>query len=262
MLLTKPFYTKTSFFGSLISKVRSNPVASISLSSVDGAADAGTKDVTARKTLEERVGLPPRPKKPLTPYFRFMQEMRPKILQQQPTLKATDVVRTITKQWEVADENIKNRLVEEYRKEQQVYAELRTKYDAKITDEQRALIKEMKQEAAEMKERKILRKRVKELGRPKKPASAFLRFISAERHETPQTSNQTFRDWHRATTAKWARLSDFEKEKYMEESRRALEDYKKEIAKWEQKMIRAGQTDVVRNASLIDPPDVKPKKIK
>jgi len=71
MLLTKPFYTKTSFFGSLISKVRSNPVASISLSSVDGAADAGTKDVTARKTLEERVGLPPRPKKPLDRVGRF-----------------------------------------------------------------------------------------------------------------------------------------------------------------------------------------------
>jgi len=190
------------------------------------AASISNSPVVQSKTLEEQVGLPPRPKKPLTPYFRFMREQRPKLKASNPQITTIEVVRQLSKNWSDADAQLKERLQAEFKRDQQIYLEQRTKYDATLTDEQRAEIKQLKQDLVDAKERRQLRKRVKELGRPKKPASAFLRFIASERTNTPQGAKQTYREWHQKTTAKWTRLSDSEKEVYMQESRKEMELYR------------------------------------
>lgn len=192
-------------------------VANISLSS--------SSAVTSR-TLEEHAGMPPKPKKPMTPFFRFMKELRPKMQASNPNLPLTAIVSEISKQWRNADDSLKQRLQEEFKKDQQQYIEKRTKYDAKITDEQRSHLKELKQEQTDAKERRMMRKRIRDLGRPKKPASAFLIFISKERLVTPQTAKQTYREWHRQTTTKWSTLTDEEKSVYLQESRKEMERYK------------------------------------
>ncbi|XP_016981496.1 transcription factor A, mitochondrial isoform X3 [Drosophila rhopaloa] len=241
--------SRGGLIGSLINKVRPLAAASISNS-----------PVVQSKTLEEQVGLPPRPKKPLTPYFRFMREQRPKLVAANPKITTIEVVRQLSKDWSDADVQLKDRLQAAFKKDQQIYMEQRTKYDATLTDEQRAEIKQLKQDVVDAKERRQLRKRVKELGRPKKPASAFLRFIASERTNTPQDPKQTYREWHQKTTAKWTRLPDSEKEVYMQESRKEMELYKKAITVWEEKMIRLGHIDVVRHGNLIDPPEPKTRK--
>ncbi|XP_017004923.1 transcription factor A, mitochondrial isoform X1 [Drosophila takahashii] len=224
------------------------------------AAGISNSPAAQSKTLEEQVGLPPRPKKPLTPYFRFMREQRPKLMASNPKITTIEAVRQLSKNWSDADVQLKERLQAEFKKDQQIYLEQRTKYDATLTDEQRAEIKQLKQDLVDAKERRQLRKRVKELGRPKKPASAFLRFIASERTNTPQGAKQTYREWHQKTTAKWTRLSDSEKEVYMQESRKEMELYRKAISVWEEKMIRLGHIDVVRHGNLIDPPEPKTRK--
>ncbi|EDW96143.1 transcription factor A, mitochondrial isoform X2 [Drosophila yakuba] len=241
--------SRGGLIGSLINKVR--PLAAASISNTP---------VVPSKTLEEQVGLPPRPKKPLTPYFRFMREQRPKLKAANPQITTVEVVRQLSKSWSDVDAQLKERLQAEFKRDQQIYLEQRTKYDATLTEEQRAEIKQLKQDIVEAKERRQLRKRVKELGRPKKPASAFLRFIASERTNTPQGAKQTYREWHQKTTAKWSRLSDSEKEVYMQESRQEMELYRKSISVWEEKMIRLGHIDVVRHGNLIDPPEPKPRK--
>ncbi|KAH8316030.1 hypothetical protein KR074_009000 [Drosophila pseudoananassae] len=269
--------SRGSLFGSLMSKVRqvvakdngstarpqpasSNDHRPFPSNRPQAAAGFSQSPVTQSKTLEEQVGLPPRPKKPLTPYFRFMRDQRPKLIAANPKLSTIEAVRQLSKSWSEADVKLKERLQTEYKKDQQIYLEQRTKYDATLTEEQRAEIKQLKQDIVEAKERRQLRKRVKELGRPKKPASAFLRFIASERTNTPQGPQQTYRDWHQKTTAKWSRFSDSEKEVYMQESRKELEIYRKAISVWEEKMIRLGHIDVVRHGNLIDPPEPKPRK--
>ncbi|EDW67506.1 transcription factor A, mitochondrial isoform X2 [Drosophila virilis] len=249
MIYTSTLLSRGSLIGSLISKVR--PLAAASLSN---------SSALHSKSLEEQIGLPPRPKKPLTPYFRFMREMRPKMLAKDPKITTVEVVRQLSKSWVDVDPKLKERLQSEYKKDQEIYLEQRTKYDATLTDQQRAEIKQMKQDINDAKERKQLRKRIKELGRPKKPASAFLRFVASERTNTPQTPNQTYREWHQKATAKWTRLSDEEKAVYLRESRKELDQYKKNISIWEEKMIRLGHIDVVRHGNLIDPPEPKPRK--
>ncbi|KAH8278753.1 hypothetical protein KR018_008432 [Drosophila ironensis] len=245
-----------------IAQPGSSTITSSSSSTHRPLAAAGISNTPAApsKTLEEQVGLPPRPKKPLTPYFRFMRDQRPKLIASNPKLSTIEAVRQLSKNWSEADAKLKERLQTEYKRDQQIYLEQRTKYDATLTEEQRAEIKQLKQDIVEAKERRQLRKRVKELGRPKKPASAFLRFIASERTNTPQGAQQTYRDWHQKTTAKWSRLSDGEKEVYMRESRKELELYRKAISVWEEKMIRLGHIDVVRHGNLIDPPEPKPRK--
>ncbi|KAH8264019.1 hypothetical protein KR038_000506 [Drosophila bunnanda] len=266
-----------SLFGSLMSKVRQVVAKEQASGSAPpppndtdnrpltpnrplAAAGISHSPVVQSKTLEEQVGLPPRPKKPLTPYFRFMRDQRPKLVAANPKISTVEVVRQLSKSWADADAKLKERLQAEYKKDQEVYVEQRTKYDATLTDDQRAEIKQLKQDLVDAKERRQLRKRVKELGRPKKPASAFLRFIASERTNSPQDPKQTYREWHQKTTAKWTRFTDSEKESYMQESRKELEIYRKEISVWEEKMIRLGHIDVVRHGNLIDPPEPKSRK--
>lgn len=250
MLFTVSLYSKGSFLGSLINKCRP-AAANISLSSPTNYV---------AKTLEEKAGLPPRPKKPLTPYFRFMKEQRPKLMASNPKFTIIEIVKQVSKEWETADPTLKQRLQEEYKKEQQTYIENRTKYDSKITEEQRQQLKELKQEKIDAKDRRMMRKRIKDLGRPKKPASGFIKFIAKERMLTPQTSKETFREWHQKATVRWGTLTDEQKSVYLIESRKELEKYKKEMSSWEEKMIRLGNIDVVRQGNLIDPPEPKPKK--
>ncbi|CAD6995322.1 transcription factor A, mitochondrial isoform X1 [Ceratitis capitata] len=300
MLLTAPLLSKSSFFGSLVNKCRQviknqpskssntndrqtnniNDLQSSSNSltdshtvtapisiSTDRPAAIANFSVTASvastpRTIEEKLGLPPRPKKPLTPYFRFMQDQRPKILAENPKYSTIDIVRVISKRWSNADEALKKRLQEDYKRDQQKFVEVRAKYEAKMTDEQRSELKQLKQDIQEAKDRRMMRKRIKELGRPKRPASAFLRFLIQERTNSPQTTKQTYREWHQKCTEKWARLTDKEKEVFLIESRKDMESYKKEIAEWEEKMVRLGNIDVVRHGNLIEAPEPKLKGIK
>ncbi|XP_054726637.1 transcription factor A, mitochondrial isoform X1 [Anastrepha obliqua] len=294
MLLSAPLLSKASFFGSLVNKcrqvIKNQPTKSskindlqtnniidlqssntltatqpvtISIPSTDRpAANFASSAASSIRTLEEKLGIPPRPKKPLTPYFRFMQEQRPKIIAENPKISTVDIVRMVSKRWNDADAALKKRLQDDYRRDQHQFVEIRTKYEAKLTDEQRAELKQLKKDIQDAKDRRMIRKRIKELGRPKRPASAFLRFLTQERTNSPQTPKQTYREWHQWCTEKWSRLSDKEKEVFLAESRKDMELYKTEIAQWEEKMVRLGNIDVVRQGNLIEAPEPRLKGIK
>lgn len=176
--------------------------------------------------MEEKVGLPPKPKKPLTPYFRYMRDMRETVKKENPGMPIMEQTKLMSKQWETVDEKLKAKYLNDFKKEQIKYVEERAKYDSKITDEQRQEMLQIKQDKIDAKERKAIKQKVKELGRPKRPTSAFLRFIIHERVATPQSISQTYRQWHAKATEKWARMSEAEKESYMLEARKDYEIYK------------------------------------
>lgn len=62
--------------------------------------------------------MPARPKKPLTPYFRFMRDIRPTIVASDPKLSANDLVKTMAIKWETVDEKQKKKYQEEYKQDQ------------------------------------------------------------------------------------------------------------------------------------------------
>ena len=210
------------------------------------------------KTIEEQIGLPPRPKKPLTPYFRYMRDTRSEISAQNPMASTREVVRVISNKWKTVDPSLKQRLQEEFKKDLEIYVETRAKYDAEITDEQRSEIKKLKQEKVDARERRIMRRRIRDLGRPKKPASAFFRYVSEQRAAMPTNlPAQNYREWHKKCTASWAAMSDKEKEKFLTDARNEIEQYKKDMLVWEEKMLRSGNIDVLRHRNTISPSESK-----
>lgn len=155
-----------------------------------------------------------------------MKDNRETVKKENPGMPIMEITKLMSKHWETVDDKTKAKYLADFKKDQIKYVEERAKYDSKVTDEQRQEMKQIKQDKLDAKERKAIKQRVKELGRPKRPASAFLRFIIHERVATPQSISQTYRQWHAKATEKWSRMSDGDKEKYMLEARKDYETYK------------------------------------
>lgn len=55
----------------------------------------------------------------------------------------------------------------------------------------------------------------------------------------------------------WNNLSEKDKDVYVKRQKAAQEVYKRELRLWEERMIRLGNIDVVRNEALIEPRPIK-----
>jgi transcription factor A len=60
-------------------------------------------------------------------------------------------------------------------------------------------------------------------------------------------------DWQVFMGNEWEKLSEEQKYPYVAKAKKSFEEYKREIQIWEEKMIRLGHIDVVRNEALIEP---------
>ena len=60
-------------------------------------------------------------------------------------------------------------------------------------------------------------------------------------------------EWQRGVGKEWAKLSEEEKSPYFEKYKKAMEEYRHELQIWEEKMIRLGNIDIVRNEALMEP---------
>lgn len=111
-----------------------------------------------RKTVEEKLGLPQRPKKPLTPYFRYLMTTRPAIMKENPNFKSVEAVQLCAQKWAEVDEATKKKLTDEYQKEKITYVKKRADYENSLTTEQKDSLKIVKQDIIESKEKRIYRK--------------------------------------------------------------------------------------------------------
>lgn len=116
--------------------------------------------------MEEKLGLPPRPKKPLTPYFRFLAEVRPRVTKENPDLGAIQVVATCAKQWANVDDNLRKKLTDEYMKEKEKFVKERAQYEGKLTDDQKYDIQTAKQDLQESRDKRAHKKVRKDFEAP------------------------------------------------------------------------------------------------
>lgn len=79
-------------------------------------------------------------------------------LAQNKDLGATGIVQYLAKKWETVDENTKNKLMDEYMSEKEVYTKKIAQYQTKLTEEQKAGIRELKMEVEESREKRAYRK--------------------------------------------------------------------------------------------------------
>lgn len=109
-------------------------------------------------TIEEKLNIPPRPKRPLTPFFRFLANNREQALKQNKDLTAMSVVQVLSKQWSNVDEALKEKLTAEYKKDKAEYTKKIAQYEIKLTDEQREGLRAAKKVLVEDKEKRAHKK--------------------------------------------------------------------------------------------------------
>lgn len=117
---------------------------------------AGIKQET--KFLLDKLKVPERPKKPLTAYFRFLLEYRGKVLKENPGIKITEVTKTASEAWRELDEAKKADYEQQHRDELDRYTKQYLDYEAKLTDEQRAVLQAAKEEKLQERKKRKLNK--------------------------------------------------------------------------------------------------------
>lgn len=163
------------------------------------------------KSIEEKLGLPAKPKRPVTPYFRFMSEIRPTVQAKNPKLKASELVSMIGKMWNSMEDNKKEKFAKGFKDEMVSYNLGIAKYKDSLSEEDLRKIKETR---FEKKERKIVllqQKKCRDLGKPRKPISSFIRFMQKQTDRQPK---EQYTDFLKRASIKWHSLSDAERQKY------------------------------------------------
>lgn len=69
-------------------------------------------------TVHKKLGIAQPPRKPLSPYYRFILEMRPIIVAKYPDLSPHELMKTIAKQWNNVDLKQREKYEIEFKKEQ------------------------------------------------------------------------------------------------------------------------------------------------
>lgn len=122
------------------------------------SANASTTPRTPTPTIEEKLGLPTRPKRPLTPYFRFLKSIRPQMAVENPSKSAIELVQMISKKWETVDDRQKEKFAQEYRKDKEEYVKKHAIYDSKLTEVQKQELQLAKEDRVHDKVKRAYRK--------------------------------------------------------------------------------------------------------
>ena len=89
------------------------------------------------------------------------------------------------------------------------------------------------------------------MGKPKKPASGFIRYL-VERFAGGDQGSKTYREFQQQIVSEWSAMDPQKKQVYNDACKAESEVYRKELAKWELKMVRMGNVDLVRQEALIE----------
>lgn len=175
--------------------------------------------------------------------------MRSRVAQENPKLNPYQIVTECAKLWATHDESKKASLNVVYQKEKEQFAKERARYENSLTAEQRDQLDEFKQDLLESREKRAYKKKVREMEKPKKPASGFLRFLS-EKFASGDRGDLAYRDFQKKIVEEWKTMSDEKKQKYNDAFHAEAKEYKRELAKWELKMIRLGYVELVRQVRM------------
>lgn len=178
------------------------------------------------KTIEERIGIPPKPKRPLAPFMRFYQKIRPNLRQEHPSEKIGGLARLAASQWKAVDTDTKEKYVNEFRKDQETFLKDIARYQNGLSDEQREQVKQMKLLVSEKKKIREKRRDARKLGKPKQPVPPFMQFLQEETVKAGGSRSGKVKEFVISAGQKWRQLSSQDKETYLKRFREAREGYK------------------------------------
>lgn len=199
-----------------------------------------------KKSAEAKLGIE-KPKRPLTPFFKFMTQMRPALLAKNPGISSKEAIAWSSKHWQELDSETKAQMLKEYEKDVEDYKKIKEIYESSLTEQQKEDIKRVKEEMAAAKEKRRLKAEYKEMGRPKKPMSSY--FLYAQSRNETITSNN-LKEYQERVKKDWLKLPESERTRYEKQARELMNKYKKDLEAWELKMLSIGRSDLVRQKPL------------
>lgn len=102
-----------------------------------------------KRSIEKNL-LPPRPKRPLTPFLQYFFSIKDKLQNEYPEAKYQDIMKKASERWAQVEPTVKQNFQNKYIEQQSVYKQQLVDYKNSITDDQRILISKelMKKESA------------------------------------------------------------------------------------------------------------------
>ncbi|KAM4636439.1 transcription factor A, mitochondrial [Discoglossus pictus] len=199
-----------------------------------------------------------RPKKPLTAYFRFTVQQRPKFLKQYPDTKLVDVTRKIAQEWRELPVTLREPYVTAANADLQKYKEDFKKYKEKLTPHEIEIQREERRTKL-AKKKSIRRKReLTVFGRPKRPRSAFNIFMSENFQEAKGT---TIQSKMKSLRDDWERVHKTQRQTYIQLAEDDKIRYENEITSWEEQMVDLGREDLIRRKKLKKHSAVRERKV-
>ncbi|XP_011705194.1 PREDICTED: transcription factor A, mitochondrial isoform X2 [Wasmannia auropunctata] len=202
---------------------------------------ASTQDFTTSKLKHgiKKDTLPSNPKKPLNTFLLYYTSIKNKLQEEYPNSKQTVIMKKASEKWAQIDPTIKQNFQKQYLEQNSVYKQKLMDYENSLTNKQRVEVIQRLLEQGHTSKKPEIKQRLTELGKPKRPLSAFILFLQNKRiTKKPQIS---YKDWIYDVTEEWKNMPMEDKNKYNAEAKDLLEKYKIELKKWQEDMIKADE---------------------
>ncbi|XP_020297794.1 ARS-binding factor 2, mitochondrial [Pseudomyrmex gracilis] len=211
------------------------------------------QDSVTSKLKHDTDVLPLKPKKPINPFMQYLLTVRSNLQNQYPDYPYKDIIKKASEQWAQLDAVTKQNLQKQYTEQYFAYKQKLIDYEKSLTTDQKILIKEelmrkelVKEKREYAKEKSQIKQKLEELGKPKRPLSAFFLFMQDKMStKNPEISQK---DWMSNISKEWKDMTKEVKTKYIDQARHLTEKYKAELQKWEEDMIKAGRRDLLRSS--------------
>ena len=205
---------------------------------------------TLTSEAKKAIKIPEPPKKPLSTYFRFLNDHRLSVKQHHPDWKEKEIAKQCALNWKKIDEKLKQKYDEAYQKDIAIYRDQHEKYISSLSAEQLDALKSERKEKRLRKNKRLIKKLWRETDKPKRPGSSFAFFIK-EKHSLPVNKDKNFKDILDTYKNEWNNMTEAQKQKYMDMFKADQDRYNSEITKWEAKMIKEGKDMIVRKDTKI-----------
>jgi len=230
--MTCPLLLST-FRGLVINKVSIKPLATLIQLNI---RHKYTKFTDNR--IREEIGLPTKPKIPLAPIFRYMNEIRNSVMAKHSTLPHLQLISLMAKMWHSEDVIRKEKFIKDFKIEMVNYWEQLNEYNKTCTAEDIKKLKAKKAEILrEIERRKIIRlkrKKALDMGKPKRPPNSFLKFLENFPNRQP---DEKYIQYLKRKSIEFQALSQTERDSLAPKAE-DWEKYKKRLLTWEGEMVK------------------------
>ncbi|XP_046445176.1 transcription factor A, mitochondrial-like [Daphnia pulex] len=203
---------------------------------------------TKRLSIEEKLGFPERPKKPLPPYIDYCQKKFAEFSNVSQKVLPREIIPKFAEEWKLIDKETKTKLMNEYREKLQKYPDTLQQYYLSLTDAQRLELETVRNEKDASAQKRKLRLENRKTGKPIRPVNQFGIFVkevfpkvSAGDSGKPNVQ-ATLKD----ICKRWKNLTPEEKAPYKLKFEVADQEYQKKLVEWEDEMVRQGKANLVR----------------